>query len=432
MLADRGIRLIGGLAVGLWLARYLGPGDFGILSTATAVTYMGVVIAQFGLDGLVQREFVQRPTETGTILGTVTVMSLIGAVVGWGTIAIITALSVDNPTLRNVALWVALLVLPQILIAWEYLFQARTDMRPVVIAQNITFCVCVAIRAVMIIWKMPVLAFAILIVVERLTGSIAVLVWASRRHRYGELRFDRRLARAMLVESWPVWLGAILTTLYLKLDMVLIVRWKDVVAAGTYAAALKFSELWWMISMLVATAMLPEVVRARSRGEKEYWTLMQRYLDGSLIIALTAAITMTFIAHPLVAFFYGHRFADSANILRIHFWSGIFIYLSVSRSRHIIASGRRLVELWLNLGGMGLNLMANFILIPRYGALGAAWAGLATQLSIALIFPWFFADTQQVVRAEIAAFGFPVRLPGYWRAIRRRLWPNKVIDAGKS
>src|SRR4051812_17189027 len=86
LMADRGMRLAGGFAVGLWLARYLGPADFGLLSAATAATFLGVVATQLGLDGLVQREFIRRPDDVGIILGTVTTLSLVVAIIASGVI----------------------------------------------------------------------------------------------------------------------------------------------------------------------------------------------------------------------------------------------------------------------------------------------------------------------------------------------------------
>jgi PST family polysaccharide transporter len=424
LLADRGMRLLGGFVVGLWLARYLGPADFGILSVATAATFFAVVATQMGVDGLVQRELVRRPHDAGAILGTVTLLGLAVALASWCVIALIAGVFVHDPTMRRVLLWMALLVLPQAFVGWEYLFQAKSDLRPVVIGQNASFALCLLARALLILGRASLPWFAVVAVAERLGGALAVVAWGSRRHPVGRLRFDRQIARSFLREAWPVWASALLTTGYLKIDQILIVNWGGNAANGTYAAATRLSELWWSVSTIIATAVLPDLVRARHREEGAYLTAMQRYLDASAALASLAAIAMTVGAPALVRVFYGARYADDAGILVIQFWSAIFIYLSVARGRHIVTSGRRLVELWFALGGMALNLAANAILIPRYGPVGAAWAGLMTQVGVSLGLPWLFSSTRGVARMQVASLFFPLRAGAAWREFRLHLRPT--------
>lgn len=423
LLADRGMRLAGGFVVGLWLARYLGPSDFGLLSVATAATFFGVVATQMGVDGLVQRELVRRPDATGVILGTVTLLGIFVAVIAWALIALIAVTVVHDPTMRDVLLWLGLLVVPQALVGWEYLFQARSDLRPVVIGQNACFAVCLCLRALLIVLHSHVVSFAIVAVIERLGGALAVLAWGSRRHPSGRLGFDSSLARTIMKEAWPVWASALLTTAYLKMDQILIAHWTGVAATGTYAAATRLSELWWSVSTIVATAVLPDLVRASHRSEREYWSIMQKYLDASAGLSILAAVVMTIIAPQLVHLFYGARYADAAGILAIQFWSAVFIFLSVARGRHLITSGRRVVELWFSIGGVALNLTANVILVPRYGAIGAAWAGLFTQIGVSVGLPWLFSNTRGIARMQVAALFFPLRGPALWREIRVRIRP---------
>ncbi len=422
LLADRGMRLVGGFAIGLWLARYLGPSDFGLLSAAVATTWIGVIATQMGLDGLVQREFVHQPGASGRILGTVTLLASIAAVVVWTCLAVIAWFTAHDPVLRTLLLWLGLLAVPQALSAWEYLFQARSDLRPVVIGQNISFVLCLAARAVAIQAQAAVVAFAVIAVVERLVGALIVIVWARRRHDWGKLSFDPALARAMLRESWPVWISALLVTCYQKIDLILIARWKSETEAGVYAAAMRIVDLWWSISTIAATAILPDLMRS-SRESANYPAVLQRYLDLSASLAIAAAVAMTLVAGFLVRLLFGEVYAGAADILIVQFWAGVFVFLSVARARHLIAIKRRGVELWFSVLGVVLNLGLNTILIPRHGAWGAAWSAFATQGAVALIFPFFFSYTRDIAAREWYALTAPLRHVGtasQWCASRFR------------
>ncbi len=421
LLADRGIRLLGGFAVGLWLARYLGPSDFGLLSAATAAAWLGVVATQLGLDGLIQRELVQHPENTGRILGTVTLLSSATALVVWLAIALFAWLAVDAPTMQTLLLWLGLLAVPQALAAWEYLFQARSDLRPVVVGQNICFAACLAARAGLIALQAPVAAFAIVAVAERLLGAVVVMRWA-RKHLVGtSLGFDASLARAMLREAWPVWISALLVTVYQKIDVVLIARWRDEAEAGIYAAAMRIVELWWSIAVIGATALLPDLMRS-SQDRSRYPSVLQRYLDLSAGAGIAAGLVMTVCAVPLIRILFGQDYAEAGGILALQTWAGVFVFLSVARARHLIAIKRRGVELWFSALGVTLNLGLNVVLIPRYGAWGAAWAGFTTQAAVALVFPWFFRDTRFIAGREWFALTIPFRSVPLLQSLRRR--PN--------
>ena len=78
---DKIIRIFGGLVVGIWVARYLGPNDFGVLNYALAYITFFMLFVKLGLDQIVIREIVKRPKLTNYLLGTAFGLKLIGSIV---------------------------------------------------------------------------------------------------------------------------------------------------------------------------------------------------------------------------------------------------------------------------------------------------------------------------------------------------------------
>lgn len=58
LFGEKILRMIMALFVGVWVARYLGPEKFGLLSYAQSFVALFSVVASLGLDGLVVRELV--------------------------------------------------------------------------------------------------------------------------------------------------------------------------------------------------------------------------------------------------------------------------------------------------------------------------------------------------------------------------------------
>jgi O-antigen/teichoic acid export membrane protein len=69
-----------GLFVGIWVARYLGPEQFGLLSYAQSFVFLFTAIATLGLDGIVVRELVKDESRREELLGTAFGLKFIGAI----------------------------------------------------------------------------------------------------------------------------------------------------------------------------------------------------------------------------------------------------------------------------------------------------------------------------------------------------------------
>ena len=98
MFAEQILRLIAGLFVGVWVARYLGTEQFGIFSYAIAFAAIFSSIAKLGLDGILVRDLVREPNQRDIYLGTAFWLKLAGALITLGAVALATQLTSNNRT----------------------------------------------------------------------------------------------------------------------------------------------------------------------------------------------------------------------------------------------------------------------------------------------------------------------------------------------
>ena len=80
LLGDRIFRIAVGLLVGIWVARYLGAEQFGLIAYATAIVTLVTPLASLGLDNIVVRDLVRRQHDPGLTLGTCVLLQLAGSV----------------------------------------------------------------------------------------------------------------------------------------------------------------------------------------------------------------------------------------------------------------------------------------------------------------------------------------------------------------
>ena len=79
LMGEKVLRMFVGLFVGIWVARYLGPEQFGLFSYAQSFVGLFVAFATLGLDGIIVRELVKDPNKRDALLGTAFRLKLIGA-----------------------------------------------------------------------------------------------------------------------------------------------------------------------------------------------------------------------------------------------------------------------------------------------------------------------------------------------------------------
>ena len=81
LLVERVLRLFITLIIGLYVARYLGPGDFGKLNYAASIVAILSIFIQLGLDGIVVRDLVNNPKIKDKILGALLTLKIIGSLI---------------------------------------------------------------------------------------------------------------------------------------------------------------------------------------------------------------------------------------------------------------------------------------------------------------------------------------------------------------
>ena len=94
---------------------------------------------------------------------------------------------------------------------------------------------------------------------------------------------------------------------------------------------------------------------------------------------------------------------EAAGCLRIVTWYTGFSYLGVARNIWTVCEGKQRYEKHFALAGILSNFLLNLLLIPVYGAEGAALASLLTQIVTNVITPFLFRDTRENARFVIKA-----------------------------
>jgi len=379
LFADKIIRMGAGLLVGVWVARYLGPDRFGLLSYAGAFAALFAAIATLGLDGIVVRNIVREPESRDTTLGTAFVLKLIGGSASFLlTLGAVFLVRPADPLTQWLVGLAAAGTLFQSLDVIDFWFQSQVLSRYTVYAKNAAFLLVAVAKVVLILVQAPLIAFAWAGCAEIALGAAGlVLAYRNTGRSLGEWRVDTTLARDLLRDSWPLILSGIVIMVYMRIDQVMLGQMAGDREVGVYSAAVRLAEVWYFIPMSIVSSVFPSIVEARSAGDGPFYRRLQKLYNLMAFLGYAVALPVTFLAGPVIRLLFGAAYDSAGPMLALLIWAGLFTNLGVARSTFLTAMNWTRVHFLTVSLGCVINVVLNLLLIPRYGGMGAVAASCA-------------------------------------------------------
>ena len=171
--------------------------------------------------------------------------------------------------------------------------------------------------------------------------------------------------------------------IYSKIDIIMLEKMIGSVEVGYYSGATKFIYPFMFISSAFMTAIFPKL--AKHSEEKDKFRNIQitavYYLGG---IGIFLSISLYLGAEIIFQLFFGDKYDNSIPIFKILVWFLAIVFLYGPISNSLVAKNRIKFLAYLNLFMIILNVVLNFILIPDYGAKGAAMTTIVCEILILL------------------------------------------------
>lgn len=413
---DKCIRLLGGLLVGVWVARYLGVERFGDLNYALSFVAIFAALASLGLNGVVVRDLVRKPDASNSILGSSFFLLMAGGVASFA--LMMACVEFVHPA-SNETKWLVFIIGAGILFksfdVVRFWYEAKVSSRIVVWADNVVFLMFSALKVALIMAGAGVLGFAVAAFLEMVcmaAGLIAVYLWFGRQ-KISSWRIDKATVTGLLKESWPLALSVFAIVVYTRIDQIMIGQMLGNQAVGEYAAALRISEVWYFVPAIVTATAFPMILGVKQKDRFEYAKRFQLLYDALVVFAVVIGVVLTFSSELLMRTLYGNSYAGGAGVLVVLSWTGVFVALNTVSGRWLISEGLSRYALMRNLIGAFLNIGLNLILIPKFGIAGAAMATLISYCSAAYMFDGFAPPTRQMFMQKtksLMLFGALMRL----------------------
>ncbi len=379
MFFEKVLRILLAFTVSIFLARYLGPSDYGLFNYVLSFTGLFTILSSFGIEGILTRELVKSPDKADELLGTCFRLRLIGSFLSI-VLTISAAILIEEPlsTLFLIIIISSGTFFQSITVVEQY-FQAKVEAKKNVIAQSSSFFITSVLKIILILFEQPLVMIVFAHVSEFIFLSIGYfIIYFRSGNKFNDWSYSSYSAKKIVKDSWPLMLSGLVISVYMKIDQVMIKNMMTSADVGYYAAAVKLSEAWYFIPMTISASLFPAIINAKSVGRDFYLNRLQKLYDLLAAIAIGIAIPFTIFSDFIIKIVFGSSFMPASSVLTIYIWAGVGTFLGVASSQYLISENLTKLSFYRTLIGMIINVLLNIFLIPRYGINGAAFATLVS------------------------------------------------------
>jgi O-antigen/teichoic acid export membrane protein len=380
LFGDKVLRMGVGLLVGVWIARYLGPEQFGLMSYAMAIVALVSSVGSLGLNGIVVRELVKEPDTADVTLGTAFLLQIIGGFLAFA-LAVI-AINIARPDDELAKLMVALLGFAILFKATEvvkYWFESQVKSKYTIWVENGVFLVLAVVRVGLVLVQASLLAFVWAALAEAALVAVLLLLLYAKKVGKLPLRSASLLrAKSLLMESWPLILVSFASLINMRMDQVMLGAMTNDSVVGNYSAAVRISEVWLVIPGILGASIFPAIIAAKEKSEAIYRKRILQISSYMAMVVLLVALVISTGASQITHLLYGKQYSPAGEYLAILIWSGVpyLIFFAFNQMYYIEKLVR--ISFYVAVFAVISNISLNLALIPVYGGTGAAVATLIT------------------------------------------------------
>ena len=383
------------LTVGVFVTRYLGPEDFGIFSYAQSFVALFTAFSSLGLTDILVRELIKSKDSHYELMGTTFWLQTLGSCFIMLCLVIFVVLNNNEALTNQIILIVGGTTFFQSFTVITSYFNSEVKSRFAVTPAFLGIIISSLLKIYCIWQNASLIHFVYILVFDTFFLAFGqIYFYAKSNQSIREWIFDKTRAKALMKDAWPLVLSGIVISIYMKIDQVMIKELINNAAVGQYAAAVRLSEAWYFIPMIICTSLFPAILNAKARSPQLYRQRMANLYNLMIFLGFAVIIPVVLLADWGINFLYGSDFNQTAAVLKIHIWAGVFVFLGVANQKWFISENLQVYNIACLGIGMLANIFLNFILIPKSGIEGAAYATLASQFLASVLAPSFFRKTR--------------------------------------
>lgn len=365
--------LLGSFIVGIFVARYLGPEQYGLMSYVIAYVSIFQTLALFGMDNIEIREEAKNKEERDAIIGTAFVLKVFLSLVTMAAIAVIMAFSkTDTYTKWMIVLYSLSVIFNSFSVIRNY-FTAIVWNEYVVKSEIFRTIIGMVIKVFLLLvhaslsWFIASMMFDFV-----LLSSGYCFSYSKKIDSMSLWHFDKKWAKVLLRQSFPLMLTTSAVIVYQRIDQVMLGDMLDNTTVGQFSVASKIVEMLVFVPSIICQTVMPILTDIFKKDKTAYRVRAQRVMNVTVWLSILLSVVVCLLSYYIMLFTFGKDFMSAIPILRVLSFKLIAVALSNAAGYLLIIEGLQDYAIFRDVLGCVACVALNLVFIPVLGAVGSA------------------------------------------------------------
>lgn len=375
------------MAFVIYAARVLGASGWGMFSYALSIGALLMILSDIGITNLISREAIQKKQGYATFISTALALKSILLVIS--TVVVLIA----GPALSTVAgaetlfpLIAAILIFDALRDIGFALNRPSERMEREMTVKTLMNVATLALGFALFAVRPSPASVAIAYGAGSAVGFILIAYIMRKDIRAYLTRANWKLFGAVMRTTWPLTVITLVGSIMANTDIYMLGIWRDAAEIGLYSSVQRIQIFILIVPSMIATAVFPLLSGRATSDTSGFKTALEKTLGIVMVAGLPIALAGCLLAPQIVTLFFGAGFAGAVPMLRILMLMLIASFPLIVLSQAIFAHDKQRDLAFAYLFGVTVNVLLNFLLVPRFGAIGSAVATLfSTTLITAII-----------------------------------------------
>ena len=353
------ITLFSTLIVGIFVARYLGPKQYGLMSYVISIASLFTVFATFGSSEIIIRELSKKEKPKEVVLGSAMALRMGLAILCF--ISIVIYLFFSGETTETST------------------FTSIVDNEYIVKSEIFRTIIGAIVKIILLFCKAPLIAFVFALAFDfLLLASGYIVVYRKKIGPICQWNIDFKFVKTLLTTSFPLLISSTAVIIYQRIDQVMIAKMLDNEFVGYFSTAMSFVNVLAFIPITIMQTTSPILVEYWKNDKLKYEQESQRIIGATTWLLIILCSIVALLSSPIINYTYGASYTDAIPVLQILVFKVVGIAIINLSGQLIIIENIHQLAFIRNILSCVICIICNYYFIPRWGIIGSAWATIIT------------------------------------------------------
>lgn len=375
----QGVRLLAGLLISLWIARYLGPEKFGQYNYTISIVTILAFLGAAGTNDYIIKDLLSRPQEKISILNTVFYLRFLFGIILTTFLIIVCEFTDFFIGYEKLIILSSPVIYFQAFDVIDSFYRAEVSSKKTALSRIIQIIISSSLRVYLIYANADLLSFVYVFTFESVTyGIILYLSYLKKNADFVFKKFSFNKIKNTLKVSWALALVTTITIALTRFDQIILANLTSNEKLGYYSAAYRIIDILAIGPSILFSSLFTAIVNAKNYNDDLYYNRLRSFRRFLLAFSILPVSIVFFYSENIINILYTHLYFESAAILKILIFNFIFISNSIVSNAWYIIEKKPKELLLKYVLALCFNVGLNYYLISEMGTTGAALTSVLT------------------------------------------------------